>query len=283
MSSILRKINQNKNTEHYTNGQPYLWSYWENKPNKVQPEYIKLCYDIIKTKCSALYNIKILDEITVLDYLPNLRTDINILPLALKSDYIRIALLYKYGGLWVDADTLVMTDLKDIIDKLNDGWDYLGFGCSFNVCTDNGYPKPSNGVMASQPNSILMKNCLQTLDKKLDENKNKNNYGYYDLGKLIIWKEIELLQKNNNYTYYHYPAYVDGTRDKNGKWISIDLIKQNYIDLLDENKLMFVMLVNSNYCGDDYKFNWFCSKTKNDIINDKYFLAYLFKKSLGIK
>ena len=95
-----------------------------------KPPYIELCFDILKKKCSDTYNIKILDNKTILNYISDLRKDINRLPLALKADYIRIALLYKYGGIWIDADTIVMTDIHEIIDKLNEGWDFVGFRCN---------------------------------------------------------------------------------------------------------------------------------------------------------
>jgi hypothetical protein len=124
-----------------------LWSYWQTKPNSQMPEYIKLCFDTMKKHCSSNYEIIILDEKSVYQYLPNLRKDLEELSLAHKTDYIRVALLYNYGGLWLDADTIVMNNLQEIIIKLNEGWDYIGFGCSYEVCLDSGFPKPSNGAM----------------------------------------------------------------------------------------------------------------------------------------
>ena len=56
------------------------------------------------------YKIK-LDEKNIYDYLPELKNknfNFSNLYIAQKVDYYRIFLLYKYGGLYLDADTLVL-------------------------------------------------------------------------------------------------------------------------------------------------------------------------------
>lgn len=276
---------QNK-CENFNNTKPYLFIYWELKNNVTQPpEYIQLCMKTIK-KNGSLFNVVFLDDKTVFNYLPDLRTDINKLPIALKSDYIRIYLLYKYGGMWLDADTIMMTDMKPVIDKLNEGVDFIGFGCTGYKCT-NGYGKPSNQAMAAKKHSIMMKNCLDNLNKKLDvyftkNDKNKDEFNYFDLGKLIIWEEFDKLQEKQNYTYYHFPSYVDGARDKDGLWISLEMVLKENINLLDENKLMIVFLVNSEFCGKDPKYNFFCNKTEKEILNDDKYISKMFRKSLNI-
>lgn len=271
----------------YNFKKPILWSYWELKAGNVAPPpYINLCFRTFKYKCSKLFDVKILNEKTVHHYIPNLRKDLNQLNLAAKSDYIRIALLFYYGGVWLDADTIVVTDLKEILDRLNEGWDYVGFGCTGQKCMTSGYPRPSNGAMASQRGSILMKNTLIELDRTLDEyfsqNKgNRKSFGYFDLGKLTIWKEIDKLMKSQNYSYYHFPSYADGSRDINGNWVAPDLIFKENIDLMDENKLIIVFLANSIYCGNDTKYNWFCNLSEKEILDGPYFVSSLFRKSLG--
>ena len=85
------------------------------------------------------------------------------------------------------------------------------------IYCDNGYPYPSNQFIAARKNSILMKNVLSELDKKLDVK--KNNYEYYDLGKIIIWNEISKLRSSINYKYYHYTSEYDGSRLKNKRWV----------------------------------------------------------------
>lgn len=269
------------------NSKPYLFLYWELKNGATEPpQYIQLCFDTIR-KNGTLFNVVILDNKSVLKFLPDLRADINKLPIALKSDYIRICLLYKYGGMWLDADTIMMTNMHEVIDLLKKGEDFIGFGCTGYKCT-NGYGRPSNQAMAAKKNSIMMKRCLDHLNKKLDTHfsatsEDKKDFDYFDLGKLIIWDEFDKLKKEQNYKYHHFPSYVDGSRDKDGLWIAKETVIEEDIKLLDENKLMLLFLVNSSFCGKEEKYNFFCKKTKQDILNGDKFISKMFRKALGIE
>src|ERR1051325_9967792 len=80
--------------EHFTpsTNKPIIWGYWENKPGVKRPEYINLCFDTFY-KHNKGFDIRILNEKSVYDYLPDMRRDINTLSLAHKCDYIRILLL----------------------------------------------------------------------------------------------------------------------------------------------------------------------------------------------
>jgi len=269
------------------NSKPYLFLYWELKNGATEPpNYIQLCIETIK-KNGILFNIVILDNNSVLNYLPDLRTDINKLPIALKSDYIRIYLLYKYGGMWLDADTVMITNMHEVVDLLKKDEDFIGFGCTGYKCT-YGYGRPSNQAMAAKKNSILMKKCLEHLNKKLDNHfsssseETKKDFNYFDLGKLIIWDEFDKLKKEQNYKYHHFPSYVDGSRDKDGLWIAKETVIEKDIKLLDENKLMLLFLVNSAFCGKEEKYNFFCKKTKQEILDGDKFISKMFRKALGI-
>lgn len=77
----------------------------------------------------------------------------------------------------------------------------MGFGCTGTICKDQeGFAKPSNGVMGSIKHGRLIERCLNVLDIKLDEYYNapldkRKKFNYFELGKLIIWREYELLIK----------------------------------------------------------------------------------------
>lgn len=253
------------------NNKPIIWSYWENRQTST-PEYIKLCFKTLHKHCDKNFNVIILNEKSVYDYLPDLRPDINDLKLALKVDYIRVALLKKYGGIWIDADTIVMKDLSDIIDKLKQH-DFVGFGCSSNICF-NGFPKPSNWTMASKKNGIIVTDYLNELNKKLDNNK---KFNYFDLGKYTLWDVIKKYPK----LYYHYDSKYDGTRDINGKWINVDNhISMNPTKLINENDIFFIPLENNKFMSNNPKYNFFIKLTEQQILNSNYWISQLFRKSL---
>jgi hypothetical protein len=286
--SMLSNVNNMNNNVTKSENKPYMWSYWQLMNGTAQPpSYITLCFDIMKRNSAKYFTLIILNEKSVFEYLPDLRKDIDDLPIALKVDYIRIKLLHKYGGLWIDADTIMMTDLKTIADALHNGIDFIGVGCTGGVCKNtDGYGRPSNGVIGSTKNGLLINHCLDNLNKKLDlyyltDKAKRVDFDYFDLGKKIIWEEYDkLMQTNRNYKYYHLPSYADGTRDINGHWVAPNLIFPNHIELLDKDRLEVVMLANSEYCGSNPKYNWFCKLPYDEVLNGKYFVSSLFRSAL---
>jgi hypothetical protein len=261
-----------------TTPKPYLWYYWEDT-NKKRPEYIDLCIDSMYKYCSNSFNIIHLNNNNIDKYLPELKIDkmdFSRLKIAQKVDFYRILLMYKYGGIYIDVDVLVLKDLISIYDKLKD-YDFVGFGCTGNICK-NGFGKPSNWLLCSRPNTKLMKNILNRYNLKLNEiNKVNNfNFNYHDFGKLLIWDELKELIERENYTYYHYSNLYDGTRDINGKWVNMSRLFSVENIIYDKpNDLLFIVLYNSN-ATEDIK-----NLTKNELLNSNYFISKYFRQSIN--
>lgn len=278
--------------ENYNNNfiinKPKIWVYWQLINGAIKPpEYIQLCIDIMKKNGSQYFDVELLDDKTIFKYIPNLRKDINDLPIALKTDYIRVKLLYLYGGMWIDADTIIMNNLFDVYKNLIDGSDFISFGCTGLICRKNdGYGKPSNGIMASQPYGKLITRINNTIETKLNiyyslPADKRTKFDYFDLGKKIIWQEFaELIKYDKNYTMLHISSELDGTRDCTGKWIVPELIFDKHINYCNVNKLMVVMLANSIYCGNDEKYNWFCNLSKDQILNNRSTISLLFNEAI---
>ncbi|ARF09082.1 capsular polysaccharide synthesis protein [Catovirus CTV1] len=254
---------------------PYLWLYWESIENEKIPDYINLCYESVLKHCSNSFNIVRLDEKSILNYLPeisDMNLQLNDLLIAQKVDFYRVCLLYKYGGLYIDADTLVMRDPIEIIDKTN-YYDYVGFGCTGEKC-NYGYGKPSNGIMASRPQGKLMSKVLDNLIKKLTVERKR--WDYFDLGKFIIWEELEKLMKNDNYQYYHYTNDYDGTRDIDGNWIETSYLFTNKpIRYKNPENLIFIILYNS-------QMKELKNLSRDEILNSNVNISTFIKKSLDL-
>ena len=278
-------IKKEKFDNSENNYKKIVWVYWENVKRDTFPTYISLCLKNLFNKSEGKYHVIFLNEKNIREYLPNLRKDFDNLLIAQKTDYYRIALLYKYGGIWIDADIIVMQSLQPIFDKLDEGYDYVGFGCTGYQCT-YGYPYPSNWVIGSQKNGILMKKCLDQLDHKLNKKlnliKNDNPYddSYHDYGKVILWKNLDELIKRG-YKYYHFSSEHDGARDKNGNWIHApQFFNTRKTKFLDESKLLFVVLYNSEIANNkDY--DWMMNGTEDRIINGNEWISSLFRKALN--
>ena len=173
-------------------------------------------------------------------------------------------------------DILVMKDLSEITDKLK-RYDFVGFGCTGARCK-YGYGKPSNGILASRKNTALMKNILDTYEKKINHiNLNKiKDVGYFDLGKYIIWEELDKLFKNG-YSYHHYPNTVDGTRDKNGEWVTMSrLFSDGNIEYDYPDDLLMVVLYNSDLDDFDKKYR---KMTKEELLKTNINFVNYYNKS----
>jgi hypothetical protein len=227
---------------------PYLWVYWDNIDGKKTPEYIKLCRETMWKHCQKDFIIMELDKDKILTFLPELLSKNRIkhqanLKIQHKVDYYRILLLKKYGGLYLDADTIVLRSPIEIINRLKKH-DFVGFGCTGNLCT-YGYGNPSNGVMASRPNGKLISEVNDVIVYQMNNNKVGHKWGYFDFGKKLIWEAISKLGKKG-YKYYHYSNHYDGTRDRHGKWVVTKRIfGTETIDYRSPDKMMFLILYNS--------------------------------------
>ena len=113
-----------------------IFTFWEPK-GKI-PGYLRLCIKTWK-KFFPDYEIQIMDYKKLRHYLgETLFSDIicKNMALSMQADAIRVALLKKYGGIWMDTDTIVLNrkfikkmkqfELSMIGEKVNN-FQYMGF------------------------------------------------------------------------------------------------------------------------------------------------------------
>ena len=197
----------NRQTEKYSNKKPIIWMFWETLPGYKKPGYIDLCYQSVKHNCQDCFQIIYLNEKTIQNYLPELsRYSLGHLKIQHKVDFYRYLLLHKYGGIWIDADILVLKCLCPYMKNLQKH-DYVGFGCGYSkkVCskTGNGYGSPLNWMMASKPNTEYLKCIIDEASLKI---KNKDSFQYHDIGKEALRKCATKLKEENDWSYTHIPS-----------------------------------------------------------------------------
>lgn len=94
-----------------------IWMYWESPAGTTKPEYLDLCLQTIEMH-KGILDLVVLDEASVRNYIPDLRADIDRLSLVHRSDYYRSRLIYRHGGVWLDADVIAMRPLQELIEYL---------------------------------------------------------------------------------------------------------------------------------------------------------------------
>jgi hypothetical protein len=269
----------------------YLWLYWETPPSSIFPSYLSLCYQTIKKHCSSDFQVILLNEKTVYDYLPSLRLYsqkpfLKKLSIPQKTDIIRIFLLYHYGGIWLDLDTIVFQSLLPYYEYLRD-YDYVGFGCNFgqdNCEKDpHGYGAPSNWCMISRPRGILMTQLFNTVNSILDafssSSQQKVIQNYHSLGKDLLRSSINACRTQYvGWDYLHIPS-ICVERSSDGKKITNERLLSKERPDMDSvcfmNRIFLPIYNTAPGFPSSFK-----NSSEKDILRGNTLIAFLFRKSL---
>lgn len=127
---------------------PVAWTYWD-QGREALPEVVRICVGSWSTR-GGLTDVRVLDRRTVFDYLTSgdLPRRFEELPPQMKSDAVRLALLAKFGGVWMDASTFVSGPLMSwLLPKMQP----QGIFLFQNGPTGNGGRLFEIGFIASEP------------------------------------------------------------------------------------------------------------------------------------
>lgn len=141
-----------------------IWTFWHDENNI--PELVKACIQSWKYHNPG-YKVHVLSNSTIKDFLPDL--DVaklrNIGTISQVSDQVRLHLLDKYGGFWIDA-SILCTDSLSWVHAIQHtkqcelvGY-YLG-----GFTTDPNYPVIESWFFASVPNGSIVHEWKQELTR----------------------------------------------------------------------------------------------------------------------
>lgn len=141
-----------------------IWGFWDNGE---LPPIVKICIESWR-KYNPDHEIIILTNTNIKDYLPDV--DFSKIKFIEKpqrrSDFIRLFLLEKYGGFWIDASTLMTGSLDKIhkIQQRRDGIEFVGYYLDSytNKCE---YPIIENWCLAAVKDSKFIKLWLAAFMK----------------------------------------------------------------------------------------------------------------------
>ena len=177
--SLLLFISISYSTEGYSQKTvpKIIWTFWDS--NDI-PEIVQKCIDTWK-RTNPDYIIHIISKNNLELFLPG--NDIFSShhckdSMQRSSDFIRLNLLYLYGGFWIDASTILNGSLDYFLEiQQRTGCDFLGYYLS-GFTTRLEYPVIESWFLVSVPESIIIKLWLQCFSKI-----NK----YEDLNTYIDW------------------------------------------------------------------------------------------------
>ncbi len=241
-----------------------IWMYWEDKKGTKKPPYLDLCLETIKCHKGS-FEIKLLNEKTIHDYI-DLPPIVNRLAqLAHKADYIRFMLLYKYGGIWLDSDIIMMRNIDDAVITQLEEYDYVGYGIE--------YGKPSINFMAAQKNCKLLGDHLEKVNVVLKKRALKYFYrrkikiGWTAIGYDIMWPMASQYKYFNHDFNMFAPTLWSDHEEFKKEDVEVDkYLSHNPFATMLFNKMML----------DSYK-----TMDANTILNGNSLLSKLFQKALN--
>lgn len=180
------------NNIKYEKQERNLFFYWTGKEYSL----IKILRNLIfeHSENNKNYIVHYITDENLNEYVKELPECFKKLLPAHKADYIRIYIIAKYGGIWLDSDTLVMSNLKQLFDILD-------YNEGFFIKENNDVLW--NGVFGSRKNTKLM-NCWLLYTSEILKLKKSN----------ISWTEIgnDLLEN----IAFEFPEYFKNYKIFNG-------------------------------------------------------------------
>lgn len=156
-----------------------IWMYWD--PLK-KSSLVDICIEQIK-RLHPDYTINIVNQKSLNSFLPEIPPRNQNLPFANYSDVIRLALLEKYGGIWMDASTLATQKLDWVFDlKEQYHTDVIGFYADF-ITHNKNFPVLETWFLATPKSNNFIKtwyhefiNCYTSDNPKEYYNNLPNNW-----------------------------------------------------------------------------------------------------------
>lgn len=149
-----------------------IFTFWEPRENI--HGYLDLC---IKTWKKNLpnYEIVILDYSNLYDWIDkdtfnNILFDKNYFTIAMIADAIRVAVLYKHGGIWLDTDTIVTKDF-DYLKREKEKTELL-------LTADVKIDAYHVGFLWATKNSKILGEWLKLIKKKINEYSKLTLFGW---------------------------------------------------------------------------------------------------------
>lgn len=242
-----------------------IWMYWENKPGYSHPPYLELALETIQRN-SGNYEVVVLDEKSVDNYIEIPATVKRLEHIAHKADYIRFQLLYKYGGVWLDSDMILLRNIDDAVEPYIQKYDFISCGIE--------HLKPSIWFMACKKdceilgeqkdivNEVLRKKSRRTLPFA------KIKLKWSQIGYDILWKITDKYEYHCHEFNMFAPTVWNEWETFNKTDISVDdYLSHNPFGITLYNEKMF----------DTYK-----DLSREEILEGDTLLSKLFRRALNI-
>lgn len=235
-----------------------VFLYWVGKEYKLICILRKLIYSY--STYGKGYTVHLITDKNISNYIENIPDYFSTLCPAHQADFVRVNVIYDYGGIWLDSDTI-------ILDSLDSLFDYIENKNGFFIKQNNN--NLSNGIFGCKKQSLLMLEWKNKMIEILNEKKSSINWN--EIGGILL----QTIYNSNIYDNYEIFNGLDNVYPVN--WNNcvteyIDKPYDNYKTIIRDYQPLLV-LVNSVYKKLE-------NKTEEEIIYDNMPINYFINKSL---
>lgn len=146
----------------------YIWSYWHSES---QPQVATKCMNNWRT-LNPKFQINMLHAGNVCDFITERKLPDNFHELVHQhqADWVRLALLEQYGGIWLDSSILLTAPLDWVISKQGQaGVEYVGFDIDEWRVDESKRPVIENWFMASTKSSSFIRAWTEEFTLALED------------------------------------------------------------------------------------------------------------------
>lgn len=145
----------------------HVWYFWEG-PKSITVKFCIMNWETVLAQSKYNFQVHEINNGNVGDWIdtkriPCTRQNDRTLS-ALKSDFIRLALLEKYGGLYMDASVVMTTTPDWLLKEVEKGWTFQAFYNPNNMLYGPAYPVIENNLLfASKPKHPIVVTWLKSM------------------------------------------------------------------------------------------------------------------------
>lgn len=229
-----------------------IFIYWTGP----KPRMIKELESIMEKNLSE-YNLIKLNESNVTEYIDIPSRFHKLIP-AHQADFVRVACIAKYGGIYVDADTIVMKDFGKLfeINGMKDG---------FFVQHHDG--QIMNSIFGSHRDTKLMKRWLKYINEYIENNEK------------LEWNDIGSVFLGKSYNRGKLGSYLILNGEKNIMPVFCGNVLDEFINKPYENYRNIERTFQPVVCIFNSVYNTLESMPDADIYRDKMPISYFMKKA----
>lgn len=143
-----------------------IWTYWHSCD---LPEVVLCCIDGWR-RLNPDYKVRILNADNISLYIDSIPSNLNRLNVTKQADWIRLELLHRYGGVWMDS-SIILTQSLAWVEKAQaeSQAEFVGYNID-GYTKEQSYPVIENWFMAAIPNSRFVTEWLQLFRFEAIEN-----------------------------------------------------------------------------------------------------------------